>query len=64
VSLEFSDAYKRAVEQEMRKTADYVSAGKCASYEDYKSKCTHIAGMKKALELFDSVAKSHGELEE
>ena len=62
--MEFTDGFKHAVAQEIGKTAEYVSAGKCASFEEYRSKCAHIAGLKKALELFDSVAKRHGEMEE
>lgn len=64
MSLAFADDFKQVAHEEIRKTAEYISAGKCASYEEYKSKCAHIAGLKKALELFNSVAQRHGELDE
>ncbi|RJQ53481.1 MAG: hypothetical protein C4521_07485 [Actinobacteria bacterium] len=56
--------YARAVRERRRELEEYIASGKCQNFEEYKSKCGEYAGLKKALELFNDVAKRHGELED
>lgn len=56
--------YQKVVNAEIRKLSDRVANGQCETYEDYKAKCARISGLKQALELFNDVAKRHGELED
>lgn len=57
-------AYRKAVHEQMTAAADFVAAGKCASFEDYRAKCGEISGLKRALDSFTDVVKRHGEIED
>lgn len=56
--------FARAVRDAIRKLEEYLGSGKCSDFNDYTKKAGKIAGLKEALELFNSVAKRHGELED
>lgn len=58
------EGYYKLLRDAVEKRAEYISAGKCQSHEEYKSKCGEIAGLKEALGIFKDVVKSHGEIDD
>lgn len=57
------DAYHKAVNTKVREREEYIASGKAQSFEQYRELCGKLSGLKEALEIFNSVAKRHGELE-
>lgn len=56
--------YTKAIRGQIRELEEYLGQGKAESYERYKELTGKVAGLKKALELFNDVAKRHGEIDE
>ncbi|MGH1372977.1 MAG: hypothetical protein ACRBBW_13135 [Cellvibrionaceae bacterium] len=60
----FQSDFKKAVNEKIQQLSQKVSDGKVESFERYKELTGQIAGLKKALDISNDVAKRRGELEE
>ena len=51
------DGYRAEIRKAMKPLEDHVLNGMCGSLEDYKRKTGELAGLRKALEQFNTVLK-------
>lgn len=58
------DAFYKAVNSKVREREAFIASGKAQSFEEYRELCGRLSGLKEALEIFNSVAKRHGELDD
>lgn len=58
------EQYTKAIRDAIREKEVFIGAGKAESFEMYRNKCGEVAGLKKALDLFNDVVKRHGEMED
>lgn len=60
---ELHDAFRKAVSTKVRDREVFIASGKAPTFEEYRRLCGQVSGLKEALEIFNDVAKRHGEIE-